>query len=75
MHITVKSKPRSSKPSVTTHDDGTFTIAVREPAIDDRANRAIQKALADQLGVAPSRVRLVRGQKNREKVFEVAGRA
>lgn len=72
MRIMVLSKPRATKQSLRKNDDGTFTIAVREPAVDDRANTAIRKVLAEYLGIAPSTLRLVRGQKSREKVFEIS---
>lgn len=46
-------------------------VAVREPAADDRANYAIQKALAEYFGVAPSLVLIVHGKTSQNKVFEI----
>lgn len=48
-----------------------FVVSVKEPATDGRANRAIEAALAEHFGVAPSRVRIVRGQTSREKIVEI----
>ncbi len=48
-----------------------FVVAVKEPAKEGRANRAIEKALAEYLNVAPSRVRIVSGHSAKEKIVEV----
>jgi uncharacterized protein YggU (UPF0235/DUF167 family) len=44
---------------------------VTEPAIEGRANRAVLRVVADVLGVSPSSVNLVRGERGRDKVVEV----
>jgi uncharacterized protein YggU (UPF0235/DUF167 family) len=49
-----------------------FVVAVNERAIDGKANRAIEHALAEYFGVPASRVRIVAGQTAKEKVVEVA---
>lgn len=49
-----------------------FVVAVKEPAVDGRANRAIEKALAEYLGVTPSRVRIVAGHSAKEKTVEIS---
>jgi hypothetical protein len=49
-------------------------VWVTEPALEGRANRAVLRAVAETLDVAPSSVTLVRGERAREKVFEVATR-
>ena len=48
-------------------------MAVREPARDGQANEACRRALARALGVAASRVSLVRGARSKEKLFRIAG--
>ncbi len=49
-----------------------FTVAVKEPAVDGRANRAIERALAAYFKVAPSAVRIVAGHSAKQKIFEVS---
>ncbi len=49
-----------------------FIVAVKEPAKEGRANRAIERALAEHFGVPPSRVRIVAGHTSREKIAEIA---
>ncbi len=48
-------------------------IRVSSPPIDGRANEALEAFLAGQFGVPRRNVRLVSGEKSREKRFEVTG--
>jgi uncharacterized protein (TIGR00251 family) len=48
-------------------------VRVTAPALDGRANQAVRRLLAKRLGVATSRVVIVRGQRSRDKVIEVEG--
>ncbi|OGF66491.1 hypothetical protein A3I27_00665 [Candidatus Giovannonibacteria bacterium RIFCSPLOWO2_02_FULL_43_11b] len=74
MKIFVKAKP-NSPPSLklrrTSESKTIYLVSVKEAPKDGRANIAIQEALAEHFGVAPSRVRLVSGFSSRNKVFEV----
>lgn len=78
MKILVKAKPGAKTASVKEltdlfEKDGLrrFAVAVKEPAKEGKANRAIERALAEHFGVAPSRVRIVKGHTAKEKVVEV----
>jgi len=53
--------------------NGEVVVAVRERAVDGRANDAILRAVAAWLGIAPSRVALVRGAGARRKLLAVDG--
>jgi uncharacterized protein YggU (UPF0235/DUF167 family) len=53
--------------------NGAVVVAVRERAVDGRANDAILRAVAAWLGVAPSRVTLIRGAGTRRKLLAVDG--
>ena len=46
-----------------------------QPTSEVEANAAIRRLLAGALGVPPSRVRLVAGERSRTKRFEVDGLA
>lgn len=48
-----------------------FVVSVKEPPTDGKANRAIERALAEYFHVPPARVRIVSGHASREKVVEV----
>jgi uncharacterized protein YggU (UPF0235/DUF167 family) len=66
-------RPRSTRPGVGGAHDGVLVVAVREPATDGRANRAVTDALAAALGVARADVRIVGGPASRRKLVEVDG--
>ena len=46
---------------------------VSAPPVDGRANRALCGLIAKRVGVAPSKVTVVRGQKSRDKLVRVEG--
>ncbi len=54
-------------------DDGWIVARVAAPAREGRANKALCRLLAQQLGVAPSSVAIVRGARSREKLIRVEG--
>lgn len=76
MKISAKIKPNSRyREEVVANDDGSLMIYAKAPTIEGRANLAAIKLLAKYYGVAPSRVRLVRGVASRNKVFEIADKS
>ena len=48
-----------------------FVVAVAERAADGKANRAIERSLAEYFGVAALRVRIMAGQTTKEKIVEI----
>jgi uncharacterized protein YggU (UPF0235/DUF167 family) len=52
--------------------EGKLLARVRARPEDGRANAAVLALLADALGVAPSRLQLLRGATSREKLFQVS---
>ena len=72
MKVSVLLKPNSRhREEVITNDDGSLTIYTKAPAIEGRANLAAAKLLAKYLGVAPSKVKLLRGASSKYKIFEI----
>lgn len=53
--------------------DGALKLRVAAPPVDGRANEALQRWLAEQLGVPASRVKLVSGASSRRKTLHIAG--
>lgn len=51
--------------------EGALRVRVTAPPEDGKANKAVQKLLARALGVAPSRLTLIRGATSRDKVFRL----
>ncbi len=50
---------------------GKLQVKVRTKPEDGKANAAVLELLADALGVAPSRIRLLRGATSREKLVQL----
>ena len=72
MKISVHLKPNSRhREEVVADDDGLLTVYTKAPAIEGRANLAAVKLLAKHFGVAPSKIKLVRGALSKYKVFEI----
>ena len=72
MKISILLKPNSRhREEVVVGDDGVLTIYTKAPAIEGRANLAAAKLLAKYFGVAPSKIKLVRGAISKYKVFEI----
>jgi uncharacterized protein (TIGR00251 family) len=53
--------------------DGVLIVRVSAPAREGRANQALCRLVARQLGIRPSRVTVVRGERSREKLVRVEG--
>jgi hypothetical protein len=80
MKILVFAKPGARKASLVQMAsiipgfDACFSVAVKEPAIDGRANEAIGRALAERFSVPQSSVRIVTGHSAKKKTYVVMGR-
>jgi uncharacterized protein (TIGR00251 family) len=53
--------------------DGALVVRVTEPPVDGRANAALVKLIAKRVGVARGTVKIVHGERSREKVLRVDG--
>lgn len=71
MKITVFAHVNSKKPRVEKDLLGDLHIYVNEPPLEGKANRAIKEALADYLKISKSQVVMVRGEKSKQKTFEI----
>jgi uncharacterized protein len=73
--VAVRLQPKASKNEVTGERGGVIQIRVTAPPVDGKANRALIKFVAKRLGIAPSEITLVRGERGREKLLEIHGPA
>lgn len=71
--IVVRLRPRGHRDELLGIEAGVLHARVTAPPVDGRANRALCRLLAKRLGMAPSRVRVVRGEKSRDKRVRVEG--
>lgn len=69
--IAVRVTPRASRNAVILTEDGAIKVTVTVVPEDGKANAAVQKLLAKALGVAKSRLVLIRGATARDKVFRL----
>jgi uncharacterized protein (TIGR00251 family) len=71
--ISVRTQPRAGRDEIVGVRDGVLVARVSAPALEGRANRAVCRLIARRVGVAPSRVTVVRGQRSRDKVVRIEG--
>ncbi len=62
--------PKASRDRIVA-EDGILRIYVTTVPEDGKANAAVQKLLAKAMGVAKSRLTLIRGQTSRDKCFRL----
>jgi uncharacterized protein YggU (UPF0235/DUF167 family) len=69
--LAVKVTPGAREEAVVLTDEGVL-VKVRAPADKGAANAAVVQVVARALGLAPSRVTLLRGGTSRSKLLQVA---
>lgn len=69
--IAVRVTPRAARNALTLAEDGGVRIAVTAVPEGGKANAEVQKLLAKALGVAKTRLTLIRGATARDKVFRL----
>lgn len=71
--VTVRVQPRASRNALVVEPDGRIRVALTAPPVEGAANEALRVFLAEVFGVPRASVRVVRGDKSRDKVVSVAG--
>ncbi len=72
--ITVIAHPGSRKDSIELDDDGTTLIVhVTAPPEKGKANKAIVKLLAKQIGVGTTKIAIIRGSTSSTKMLRIEG--
>ncbi len=71
--IEVRVRPRGHRDELTGVEGGVLQARVTAPPVDGKANAALRRLIAKRVGVAPSRVSVVRGEKSRNKLVRVEG--
>jgi hypothetical protein len=70
MKIKVRVVPRAKKEKVEEVDGG-LKVYMNEPAIEGRANKKLIEILADHYGIKKYNIKIVLGEKQRDKVMEI----
>jgi uncharacterized protein (TIGR00251 family) len=71
--ISIRLQPGARRNELVEIRQGMLLARVTAPPLEGRANRALCRLVAERLGVAPSRVAIVRGHRSREKLLRVDG--
>jgi len=72
--LAIRVTPRATHSRIAGERAQRLLVQVTDPPIDDRANQAACRVLAKALGIAPSLVTVVGGQRSRDKLVRVQGR-
>ena len=74
MKIEVRITPNASKDEITGKaEDGRLRVRIQSPPVNGAANRRLIRFIAKTAGVAKSKVRIVRGERSRDKALEIDG--
>lgn len=71
--FSVRVTPRASRNTIEGEHQGALKVRLTAPPVDDRANEALRRLLAESLNVPVSAVRIVAGEKSRTKRVSIAG--
>ena len=69
----IRVTPRASRDAIGGEHQGAVKVRLTAAPLEDRANDALRRLLAARLNVPVSAVRIVGGEKNRNKRVSVAG--
>jgi uncharacterized protein (TIGR00251 family) len=69
----VRVTPLASRNTIEGEHAGALKVRLTAPPVEDRANDALRRLLAERLNVPASAVRIVAGEKSRTKRVAVAG--
>ena len=66
----IKVIPKAKRNAVQ-EEEGRLRVRVTAPAVGGKANNAVIALLAEHFGVKKSKVKIVRGEKSREKLVRI----
>jgi len=71
MLIKVKVFPESNRKEIIKKSEDSFEVKVKEKPIMGLANRGVIKILSSYFKIPESRIKLIKGLKKRNKIFEI----
>jgi uncharacterized protein (TIGR00251 family) len=71
MQKRVKVKPNSKHQSIKEKPDGSFTVHLKSPPVDGKANEELIKILAKRFDVSKSKLIIKSGLSSRQKLIEI----
>jgi uncharacterized protein len=71
--LSCRVQPNSSKEGIGEIKNDSLIIRLNAPAVEGKANDALVRFLSKRLGIAKSRISIIQGAKNRNKLVSVEG--
>jgi len=71
MKITVKVIPNAKQAEVLEESENNFRVKVDAPPKEGKANKRLIEVLAQYFDVAKSKIKIVKGEKSRQKIVEI----
>lgn len=71
MLVKVKAFPNSKKREIIKKSDDSFEVKVKEKPKNNEANLAIFEVLEEYFNVGRSQIRLIKGAKEKNKIFDI----
>ncbi len=71
--FSVRVQPRASRDAIGGEWQGALKVRLTAPPVDDRANAALRRLLAEHLEIPVAAVRILSGERSRSKRVEVRG--
>lgn len=72
MRISVRVKPNAKKELVEKAGPNEYTVRVKAPAKEGKANDALVEALSEHFGVPKSRITIASGHGSKTKIIDIA---
>jgi uncharacterized protein (TIGR00251 family) len=71
MLIKVKVFPQAKKEGIIKRSDDSFEVRVKEKPIKGQANKAVVKLLSFYFKISEEKIRLIKGFRGKNKIFEL----
>ncbi|MBF0417380.1 MAG: YggU family protein [Magnetococcales bacterium] len=71
--LTTRVQPRASRDKILGAREGVLAVSLTAPPVEGAANEAVIRLFAKALHVAKGGVRIVRGERSRDKVIRITG--
>ncbi|HMV44128.1 MAG TPA: DUF167 domain-containing protein [Leptospiraceae bacterium] len=71
MKLTIYVKPNSKKIGIDIINEKEWIVRVKEPATEGKANDAVLYSIAEKLNLPKSKVKLIKGEKSKQKIVEI----
>ena len=71
MKLTIKIKPNSRENRIEKKEDTVWTIRIKVPAVENKANEELIDFLGEELHVPKSHITIIRGHTSKTKIIEI----